>query len=287
MKKLIPLFFILFSLLLSCKNYKEEFAQVSLERDSLIYAADLKDSSLRLFMKAFDEIEANLDTITQKQKALEKDSLQIAEIKTDQRDRINDDIAIINRMLERNRKLISDLQQQNKLKNNRIAEFQVLADNLRQQVESKEAELIPLKAQLDEKQQHLETLKLQTDSITTNNSSLENQLKEKIEKLNTAYYIIDNIKTLRSYNILDSKGGFLGIGKNQLLKQDFKTDNFTKINIEETTSIPLDCKEAKIITNHPSDSYTFVKEGDIIKSISIKDFDKFWGASKYLVIAKN
>jgi hypothetical protein len=287
MKKYIPPLLAVMLLLFSCKSYKKEFTQVSLERDSLIYSADMKDSSLRLFMAAFDEVEANLDTITQKQDALEQDSMQLIEVKGDQRERINDNIMIINRKLERNRKLIADLREENQLKDNRIAALQNLVSRLNQKVENKEAELVPLKVQLDEKQQNLETLKLQVDTLVAKAAPKEMKLKEKIEKLYTAYYVVDTFKKLRFNGILDTRGGFLGIGKNEMLKQDFKTDGFTKINIEETTSIPLNCKEANIITNHPSDSYVFIRENDTLRSLDIKDFDKFWGASKYLVIARN
>ncbi len=286
MKKLVPILFAGISLLFSCKSYKKEFTQVSLERDSLIYSADMKDSSLRLFMTAFDEIESNLDTITQKQDALEQDSMQIIEIKGDQRERINDNIRIINRMLERNRKLITDLKEQDKLKDSRIAALQNIIHKLNEQVENKEAELVPLKIQLDEKQQNLESLKLQVDTLQASNLPKQSKMKERLEKFYTAYYIVDTYKKLRFNSIVDTKGGFLGIGQNQMLKQDFKTEGFTKINIEETTSIPLNCKDANIITNHPTDSYVFVREGDTLRSLDIKDYDKFWGASKYLVVER-
>jgi DNA repair exonuclease SbcCD ATPase subunit len=287
MKKIIPLLLFITSLNFGCKSYKDEFDQVNLERDSLIYAADLKDSSIRLFMASFDEIESNLDTITQKQNNLEQDSIPLTELKGDQRERINDNIKLINRMLERNRKLISDLKEQNKLKDCRIAALQNIINKLNQQVENKEAELMPLKIQLDEKNQNLETLQLQVDTLTAKNNPKETKIKEKLDKFYSAYYIIDTYKKLRFNSIVDTKGGFLGIGQNQMLKQDFKTDGFTKINIEETTSIPLNCKSANIITNHPSDSYVLVREGDTLRTLDIKDYEKFWGASKYLVIVRN
>ncbi|MEP7169193.1 MAG: hypothetical protein ABI855_07455 [Bacteroidota bacterium] len=287
MKKSIPFLLIAISLLFSCKSYRNEFTKVSLERDSLIYSADMKDSSLRLFMASFDEIESNLDTITQKQDALQPDSLRLIELNGDQRERINDNIRILNRMLERNRMLISDLRDQDKMKDSRIAALQNIVTKLNQQVENKEAELVPLKVQLDEKSQHLETLKLQVDTLTAIAAPKVIKMQEKMEKFFTAYYIVDTYKKLRFNSIVDTKGGFLGIGQNQMLKQDFKTDGFTKINVEETTTIPLNCKSASLITNHPSDSYVFTREGDTLRSLDIKDSEKFWGASKYLVVERN
>ena len=43
-------------------------------------------------------------------------------------------------------------------------------------------------------------------------------------------------------------------------------------------------KHAKIMTPHPADSYEFVYEGKVINYLTIKDPDRFWETSKYLVI---
>lgn len=287
MKRFINLLFISIIYLFGCKSYKKEFTQVSSERDSLIYVADIKDSSIRSFMVSFDEIGNNLDSITQRQAALEPDSILVGELKEDQKERINESIKKINHLLERNRLLIKELKAKVKSKDQRIAELESLANKLSRQIEAKESELMPLKIQLDEKQQDIESLKLTVDTLKANTYGKDSNWKSKIEKLNTAYYVVGTFKSLHFNSIVDMKGGFLGIGKNQMLKQDFKSDAFTKINITRDTSIILNCKEAKIITNHPSDSYVFEKENDTIRTMNINDFDKFWGASKYLVIVRD
>ena len=43
-------------------------------------------------------------------------------------------------------------------------------------------------------------------------------------------------------------------------------------------------KKAKIVTNHPSDSYEIESEGDVTERIIIKDAAAFWSSSKYLVV---
>ena len=46
----------------------------------------------------------------------------------------------------------------------------------------------------------------------------------------------------------------------------------------------------KIITSHPSESYTLEKDAakkDKVKNIVITNPDKFWSASKYLVVVKD
>ncbi|MFI5219293.1 MAG: hypothetical protein ACHQNT_07360 [Bacteroidia bacterium] len=271
--------------LFSCKSYKEEFDKMTMERDSLIYVGDMKDSSINSFLLAFNEIEANLDTIAHKQTAIEENTMNPAEISTDQRERINEDIRVINGLLERNNKLIAELEQKVKSQGGRIAELKRMTAELNSQMELKEAQLLALNVQLDEMKLNVENLNVTIDTLTAQNLLKENDLKTNVEKLHAAWFVVGNFKELRDKNVVNKEGGFLGIGKNQLLKRDFNSDAFTKIDITQTLSIPFSCKEAKLITNHPSSSYTFEKDAGKIKGITITDFEKFWGASKYLVVS--
>lgn len=267
-----------------CKSFKEEFEQVSRERDSLIYASDLKDSSINALLSDFNAVEENLDSIAQRQEALEITSLQNTEVKATQRDRINENIRIINELLERNRKLIAELQAKLRASQGRVAELNILVDRLQYSVAEKEKELGVAKARLNELDLNLENLNVMLDTITAQKAETDKTLQEKIKQLNTAYYVLGTFKELRQKNVVDKEGGFLGIGKNQLLKQDFNNDAFTRIDITETKIIDFGGKEGKVITNHPSGSYSLVRVSGKLTSLSISDPEKFWGASKYLVV---
>jgi len=59
---------------------------------------------------------------------------------------------------------------------------------------------------------------------------------------------------------------------------------FTAIDLTEVTSIPMGVKKVKLLTPHPSDSYTLVEVDNEISSIEITDPRRFWEASKYLVV---
>lgn len=267
-----------------CESFKEEFEQVSRERDSLIYASDLKDSSINALLSDFNAIEENLDSIARRQEAIEVESLQTHEVKATQRDRINENIRIINELLERNRKLIADLQAKLRASQGRVAELNILVDRLQVSVAEKEKELGLTKVKLNEMDLNLENLNVMLDTITAQKAETDKALQEKIKQLNTAYYIVGTFKELRQKNVVNKEGGFLGIGKNQLLKQDFNNDAFTRIDITETKIIDFGGKEGKVITNHPSGSYSLSRNSGKLSSLSISDPEKFWGASKYLVV---
>jgi hypothetical protein len=50
-------------------------------------------------------------------------------------------------------------------------------------------------------------------------------------------------------------------------------------------TIPVNCKNAKLITEHPSGSYEMIRENEKqIAYIAIKDPEEFWKISKYAVV---
>ncbi|MCC6385097.1 MAG: hypothetical protein LC117_03200 [Bacteroidia bacterium] len=282
------LYFGLASVLISgCKNFKNEFDQVSRERDSLIYITDLKDSSINSLLYDFNNIEKNLDSITSRQEAIDITSMTTEEIKNNQRDRINENIRIINDLLDHNRKLITDLQSRLRASQGRVTELNTLVERLQEQIAEKDKELGKLKAEIAELNLNLDNLNVVLDTITVQKQETERELNEKIAKLNTAYYITGSFKELRGKNVVNKEGGFLGIGKNQMLKQDFNNDAFTKVDITQFNELLFNSKEGKIITNHPSGSYSLIRKEGKVTGIKIEDYEKFWGASKYLVVITN
>jgi hypothetical protein len=79
------------------------------------------------------------------------------------------------------------------------------------------------------------------------------------------------------------EGGFVGIGRNKKVKEDFNQEYFTRVDITKLKSIPVLRKKADIITTHPSQSYKIFGEKSV-DSIVISNQKEFWSASKYLVI---
>jgi chromosome segregation ATPase len=287
MKKVALLSFVLGLVFSSCENFKTQYESASRKADSLSVVAETKDASINSFIASLNEIETNLDTIAHKQASIERTTTTAGENKSDQKARINENIMTINELLDKNRELIEQLQKKSRSQGRKISELQKLVNNLNLKMAEKDSELVKLNYQLADMKMNVENLNVTIDTLTAQNVVKESVIKEKTEKINTAYYIVGTYKELRDKKVLNKEGGFLGIGKNQKLINDFDGDAFTKIDITQTLTINLDCKEAKIITTHPANSYSFDKDKDKVRSLTISDFDKFWGVSKYLVIVKN
>jgi hypothetical protein len=104
--------------------------------------------------------------------------------------------------------------------------------------------------------------------------------------MNKAYVVSGTYKDLKEKGLLVKEGGVLGMGKKESLQENFSNDElFTTIDITKTKTIQVNSKTAKLVTEHPTNSYELVKDdADKIAYIAIKDPENFWKISRYAVV---
>ena len=95
------------------------------------------------------------------------------------------------------------------------------------------------------------------------------------KQLNTAWYVFGTKKELKGQRILEN-------GK--VMNGNFNKNYFTKIDIRNTTEIKLYSKSVKLMTAHPSSSYTLVRDANKQYTLRITNPQIFWSTSKYLVV---
>ena len=111
----------------------------------------------------------------------------------------------------------------------------------------------------------------------------KSDVSQKNKKLNTAWYTAGTAKELIKKGVISNEGGFIGIGKMKKLSENFNTQNFSEVDITTLKLIKLEAQKIKLITTHASDSYSVVKTDDGT-TLYILNVEKFWAASKYLVV---
>lgn len=288
MKHCISILFAFF-FLLSCKEITEAPSS-STKLDSMMLIQKEDEESINQFIAAFNEIERNLDSVAVKQNIIFLNSEKAnREIKLSQKSRIIDEIKSINQLMDENVSKIEDLK--NKLdktnkKNNHLNETIIILKN---RLLQKNQELILLNERINYLDLEVAQLKTIIDTLMDLNRSKTNTINDNIRNMHMAYYVIGKSKELQEAKLIDKKGGLLGIGKTEKLNNNFDKNKFTRIDYTKFSSIPVN-GEIKIITAHPSDSYIFdkdTKHKDLVKNILITNPEKFWSASKYLVIIKS
>jgi chromosome segregation ATPase len=284
------LFLLLSLTFFSCENYEEQLAQAKSEYDALLAQTQSKDSAMLNLVTTFNEIDENLQAIKEKEKIINS-NLTSEGVPKDHQQRILDDIQSIYSMMESNKAKVQELNEKlrrvrRQLKNSdqkldaatkQLMEYEKMISSLTKQLEQKDVQIAKLTTQLTKLNFELDSLRSEYLAATSLNELQEGEL-------NTAYYVFDTKKSLKENNVIESKGGVVGIGSTKALKQDFNKSYFTKINIQETKSISLYAKKAELLTNHPTEAYDLVEKDGQIEKIIIKDPTAFWGTSKYLVI---
>lgn len=289
MKKL--LFILSVVVLASCQQKKIDRMQTV--QDSLVTVAHAKDSTITDFIGTMNEIQANLDTVKKLQDIVNVESKTNAEPSRTSRDKILNDIATINNLLQKNKELVASQKKKLNYSSYKMKEMREMLDRMTKQLNEKDTEIAQLKSELEKL--HINISSLNQDLMTVKEKA-EQQAKLLEEKsstidmqtseMNTAYYVFGTAKELVENGIVEKEGGFLGIGRSLKFRKDFNPDLFTKIDIRKQTEISLNAKKAQVITTHPAGSYKLVGD-DMVEKLEITNPEKFWKTSKYLVIVVN
>ena len=273
---------------------RAELDKSNKKTDSLLTVVQEREASLNEFITSFNEIETNLDSVAIKQNIISQNSDKQAELKPNQKDRINSEIQAINQLMEENRKKIAELTKKMKNSSMKNAQLEKTIATLTEQLARKDAELSTLNEKLNALTTEVEKLNISVVNLTeANNVKTEENTKqakvieENTVALHTAYYVVGKSKDLQLAGLIDRQGGLLGMGKIAKLSQNFDTKKFTRIDYTQVSSIAINNATGaiKVVTSHPADSYKIEMNGKIAKSINITNAEKFWSASKYLVIA--
>ena len=275
--------------LVSCGQHKKEIARMQSKQDSVAALNVQKDNSILEFMGAMNEIQSNLDSIKTVEKIVSVQTAPGTELKAEAKKRIIEDIAQINKLLEKNKELVNSLQGKLRNSNLKIAELEKMIDNLTKQVGDKDAEIAVLKQDLEKLHVDVAGLNQKIVTITSENEAAIKEKNQTIEaktnELNTAYYAFGIKKELTEKNVIEKEGGVLGMGKTLKMKKDFNRDYFMKIDIREFKQLPLNTKKAKLVTYHPDGSYHFTMTAKkTVENLVIDKPEEFWKASKYLLI---
>ncbi len=266
---------------------QKELKQLKEQNQQLTSMAKQKDSTINDFIESLNTIEENLEIIKEKETIIAVNS---ENPNKSQKQKIASDLTSINNLLEQNREKIADLDK--KLNNSwyQNSKLRKLTDRLKTELENKETEIIALNGKVAKLNIEVENLNGQVTelngtvlALNTENDAKTKEIEEKTSELNTGFYVFGTSKELQEKKVITKDGGFIGIGKTAVLNKDFNTNEFKKIDITKTTTIPVSGKKISLVTSHPSSSYK-VEGVEKIEGITILDPVEFWKSSKYLVV---
>ena len=272
--------------IVSCKNEapKQDLMMTQL-RDSLDQIIAQKDNEINDMIATFGDIEEGFREITEAQSRV---TLAKSGEGTNSAKRIKENMQFIQQTMRQNKELINKLKQQLRDSSFKSEQLKKLIDDMQAQLEQKEVQLQALREELDKKDIHIAELdetvaNLNTDvnQLTEESTQKSQTISQQDKQLHTAWFVFGTKDELKKQNILTKDGLF---SKTKLLEKDFNKDYFTKIDIRIDKEIKLYSKDAKMLTSHPSSSYTLAPDANKQYVLRISDPNLFWSTSKYLVI---
>lgn len=267
-------------LLGACTGKKSSPDLANMEQnDSLQRIIAQRDSEINDMMSTLNEIQEGLSAINQAENRLSIAREGEGANKTAQ---IKENIKFIANTMARNRELMKRLQQQLRESRFNGDELRKTISNLTQQLDDKAQELQRLKAELDAKDIHIAELDEKIDNLNDNVENLQTDAQQKAQtisnqdkQLNTAWFVFGTKKELKEQHIMEN-------GK--VLQSNFNKNYFAKIDIRIDKEIKFYSKSARILTMHPSGSYTLTPDVNKQYVLRITNPQLFWSTSKYLVV---
>lgn len=272
----------------SCSTKKEKEQEAkdpsAATIDSLRQALTQSQNESNDMIETLSQIQDGFDQINEAEGIV---SVENRQGESGNKQRILDNMQLIQNKLKLNRELIANLQQQLRSSNQRDsrtkAKLEEMVANFNKQLEDKSREIEDLREQLAQRDikiaeqgEQINTLNSNVNDLTQKNEEKARTVAAQDKELNTAYYVFGTKRELREQRILQ---------RGDVLKgNDFNKDYFTRIDLRVTKTIKLYSKSAKLMTNHPAGSYSLDKDAQGQYTLRITNPQAFWSVSKYLVI---
>jgi hypothetical protein len=186
------------------------------------------------------------------------------------------------------RNRVKDLTANNAALTSQLASYDSTITAFKTIIDNQKTEIVSLNEQLASLQTENAGLKQDKEQLTTEKTQLAADKGALVTERNTVYYVIGTKDELLKKKLIVQTGGALGLGKTQVASRDLNASDFTTIDKSQVTEIafPHADKTYKVISRQDVSALETApdKNGLIKGGLKITNPDKFWAASKYLII---
>ena len=199
-------------------------------------------------------------------------------------DRLNE----VESRLGASRNRVKELTANNAALNTQLASYDSTIAAFKTIIDNQKTEIVSLNAQLAALQTENAALRQDKAQLTTDKTQLTEEKSSLTGERNTVYYVIGTKDELLKRKIIDQAGGMLGLGKTQVPSRDLNPSDFTAIDKTKVSEIafPKADRTYRVITRQDVSALETApdKSGRIKGGLKITNVDKFWAASKFLII---
>lgn len=288
MKKVFTLVLIVANicLLFSCTSKKEELREQHL-KDSFNSLVTAQKNEIETMLSQMKDIDNSLNDLAAQYTELQSITNNMEGNNETLAKSIVEKINAMADMIAADKEKIKALQSNLHRQKNSFAENKRLQEqlvSLNGRLSDRETEILNLTKQLQEKNANISDLNSQVANLQQEAKKNKSELSKLEDERYSAYFIVGTKKELKKARVIDAEGGFIGIGKTLTLAANSNIDNMQKIDMRNVDEIPLTGGKVKLITPHPTASYTLQGGANKATSIKIESTTEFWKNSRLLVI---
>jgi myosin heavy subunit len=282
----------------------EEISVLEQENERLQQRLRLSTEYVEDVTRIIDEVQQNLDQIEEREGIISTISLQTAEERSrrgrDIGEELENSIADIDAYIQENKDKLAEVTERMEESEIRIESLENLVRHLTQSVAEKEETLATLRSTVNRLQADVATLNREVRrkdaeiaererTITEQVEQLEEQtqvIEEQREEQATAFYIVGTRDDLRRKGIIEERrGGLLGMQKDVKIGTIYQRHFNPVEKALDSIHLGRDVKRAEVVSAHSDQPDLFtVDNGDAGPVLRVKDTDRFWAISEYLVV---
>jgi len=281
--------------LVACVS-KKAFEQVKAENKTLDEEKQRSQRELGAAGAATAEMQATLDDV---QKSLE--DLRVKELKAvrtslavaqegkaapGRREELKAEIEEIRNVVKANLAKLSTLQKQKNTSDQKITTLERLIGEMRRNLEEKEATIAALEEKTLVLAKEAEELRGTVKEKEAVVKEKEAAIVDRESQMSTAYVLIATRSALKKAGLVEKKGSVLGLGGNWQRTGQFDETLFKQVDTRKETEFAVGAApdKARVLSDHPKDSYTLAGTGPKASTLTVTDAARFWKGSKYLVV---
>ncbi len=237
-----------------------------------------------------DEVQRSLEDLRVKELKAVKTSIAVAQegksATAQRRAELKTEIEEIRNVVKANLAKLEALQKQKKASDVKATTLERLVGELRRSLEEKEATIAALELKTQELTKTAEDLRGVVQEKEAVVKEKEAVIADRETQMSTAYVLIATQKELKKAGLVEKKGSVLGLGGNWQRTGQFDETLFKQIDTRKDSEFQVGAAPAKarVLSDHPKDSYTLVATGPKASTLTVTDAARFWRGSKYLVV---
>ena len=247
-----------------------------------------KDAELDSLFATLNQIEENLAAVNSRYNAVQELRRANIEGQPNVKNQINEQIKSIESLMAANKQKLASLQAKINSEGKESTRLQELVNRQEERIAAQESQIAELLTELENNKVLIKKLNQDVSDLTASNEEKDQFIQRQTNEANRAYYVVGSYADLSEAGIVYKSGGFIGIGRHQGTRSEMPLDRFTQIDRTKVTTIPVNMKNAVVISNHPDNSYEMVMDENDSRKVSylrILNPAKFWEQTRFLVIS--